>query len=56
MTDKIPIAADVRVKVVQSFKDTAISVIWATLAAAAAQSGDVAELSHPWRACRIFGS
>jgi predicted PurR-regulated permease PerM len=38
MTDKIPIAADVRVKVVQSFKDTAISVIWATLAAAAAQS------------------
>ena len=56
MTDKIPIAADVQVKVVQSFKDTAISVIWATLAAAAAQCGDVAELSHPWRACRIFGS
>ena len=38
MTDKIPIAADVQAKVVQSFKDTAISVIWATLAAAAAQS------------------
>src|SRR4030095_785878 len=38
MTDKIPIDADVQVKVVQSFKDTAISVIWATLAAAAAQS------------------
>ena len=38
MTDKTPIAADVRVKVVQSFQDTAISVIWATLAAAAAQS------------------
>jgi predicted PurR-regulated permease PerM len=38
MTDKIPIAADVRVQVVQSFQDTAISVVWATLAAAAAQS------------------
>ena len=38
MTDKIPIAADVRVQVMQSFQDTAISVIWATLAAAAAQS------------------
>ena len=38
MTDKIPIAADVRVQVVQSFQETAISVIWATLAAAAAQS------------------
>jgi predicted PurR-regulated permease PerM len=38
MTDKIPIAADVQVKVVQSFQETAISVIWATLAAAAAQS------------------
>jgi predicted PurR-regulated permease PerM len=38
MTDKIPLAADVRVQVVQSFNDTAISVIWATLAAAAAQS------------------
>src|ERR671931_1335411 len=38
MRDKIPIAADVRVHVVQSFNDTAISVIWATLAAAAAQS------------------
>jgi predicted PurR-regulated permease PerM len=38
LTDKIPIAADVRVQVVQSFQETAISVIWATLAAAAAQS------------------
>jgi predicted PurR-regulated permease PerM len=38
MTDKIPIAADVRVQVVQSFQETAISVIWATLAASAAQS------------------
>src|SRR2546423_5496631 len=38
MTDKIPIAADVRVHVVQAFQETAISVIWATLAAAAAQS------------------
>ena len=38
MTDKIPIAADVRVQVGQVFQETAISVIWATLAAAAAQS------------------
>jgi predicted PurR-regulated permease PerM len=38
MTDKIPLAADVRGHVVQSFQETAISVIWATLAAAAAQS------------------
>ena len=38
MPDKIPIAADVRVQVVQSFQETAISAIWATLAAAAAQS------------------
>src|SRR4030095_3134876 len=38
ITDKIPITADVRVQVVQSFQETAISVIWATLAAAAAQS------------------
>ena len=38
MTDKLPIAADVRVHVVQSFQETAISVIWATIAAAAAQS------------------
>ena len=38
MTDKIPIDADVRGQVVQSFQETAISVIWATLAAAAAQS------------------
>ena len=39
LTDKIPIAGDVRVHVVQSFQETATSVIWATLAAAAAQSG-----------------
>jgi len=39
LTDKIPLAADVRGQVVQSFQATAISVIWATLAAAAAQSG-----------------
>jgi predicted PurR-regulated permease PerM len=39
MTDKIPIAADVREQVGQVFQETAISVIWATLAAAAAQSG-----------------
>jgi predicted PurR-regulated permease PerM len=38
ITDKIPLAADVRGQVVQSFQETAISVIWATLAAAAAQS------------------
>jgi predicted PurR-regulated permease PerM len=38
MTDKIPIEADVRGQVVQSFQETAISVIWATIAAAAAQS------------------
>jgi predicted PurR-regulated permease PerM len=38
MTDKIPIASDVRMQVVQSFQETAISVIWATVAAAAAQS------------------
>ena len=38
MTDKLPIAADVRVHVGQSFQETAISVIWATIAAAAAQS------------------
>jgi len=38
ITDKIPITADVRVKVVQSFQGTAISVIWATFATAAAQS------------------
>jgi predicted PurR-regulated permease PerM len=38
MIDKIPIAADVRVQVGQVFQETAISVIWATLAAAAAQS------------------
>jgi len=38
MTDKIPIAADVQVQVAQAFQETAISVIWATLAASAAQS------------------
>jgi predicted PurR-regulated permease PerM len=36
--DKIPMDPDVRIKVVESFKNTAISVIWATLAAATAQS------------------
>ena len=38
MSDKIPIAADVRGQVGQVCQETAISVIWATLAAAAAQS------------------
>jgi predicted PurR-regulated permease PerM len=38
MTDKLPIAADVQRQVRQSFQETAISVIWATIAAAAAQS------------------
>lgn len=38
MRGKIPLDSDVREKVVASFKDTAISVIWATLAAAGAQS------------------
>lgn len=38
MADKIPMEADVRTKVVDSFKNTAVSVIWATLAAASAQS------------------
>ena len=34
MTDKVPITADVQGQVGQSFQETAISVIWATLAAA----------------------
>ena len=38
MRGKIPLDSDVREKVVSSFKETAISVIWATLAAAGAQS------------------
>ena len=38
MTDKVPLAADVQGQVGQSFQETAISVIWATLAASAAQS------------------
>jgi predicted PurR-regulated permease PerM len=36
--DKIPMDPDVRIQVLESFKNTAISVIWATLAAATAQS------------------
>jgi len=36
--DKIPLDRDVRAKVASSFESTAVSVIWATLAAAAAQS------------------
>ncbi|MCM2276944.1 MAG: AI-2E family transporter [Oligoflexia bacterium] len=36
--DKIPMDSDVRARVGLSFRDTAISVIWATLAAASAQS------------------
>ncbi len=38
VSDKIPLDADVRAKVVDSFKNTAISAIWATLAAGMAQS------------------
>ena len=57
ITDKIPLAADVRVQVVQSFQETAISVIWATLAAAAAQSA-VILLSYLTLGVpgRLFGS
>ena len=39
ITDKLPLAADVRGHVGRSCQATAISVIWATIAAAAAQSG-----------------
>jgi predicted PurR-regulated permease PerM len=38
MADKIPLDLDVRTKISQSFENTAISVIWATLAAASVQS------------------
>jgi predicted PurR-regulated permease PerM len=38
ISDKIPMDSDVRAKIYQSFQDTAISSIWATLAAALAQS------------------
>lgn len=38
MKDKIPLDSDVRAKVAASFKDTAISSIWATLAAAGGQA------------------
>ncbi|MEQ1877414.1 MAG: AI-2E family transporter [Bdellovibrionia bacterium] len=36
--DKIPLEKEVRKSMMASFKDTAVSVIWATVAAAAAQS------------------
>lgn len=38
LNDKIPLDGDVRTKLYGSFKGTAISVIWATIAAASAQS------------------
>lgn len=38
MSPRIPLDADVRSRVVASFKNTAVSVIWATLAAATAQA------------------
>lgn len=38
MANKIPLDRDVRAKVASSFQSTAVSVIWATFAAAAAQS------------------
>lgn len=38
MSPRIPLDSDVRSRVVASFKNTAISVIWATLAAATAQA------------------
>ncbi|MEO5970850.1 MAG: AI-2E family transporter, partial [Bdellovibrionia bacterium] len=38
MADKIPLDHDVRKKIIESFESTAVSVIWATFAAAAAQS------------------
>ncbi len=38
MISKLPLEADVRISLVQSFHDTTVSVIWATLAAAAVQS------------------
>jgi predicted PurR-regulated permease PerM len=38
LSDKIPLDWDVRIALFSSFQDTAISVIWATLAAAGAQA------------------
>ncbi len=38
LNDKIPLDNDVRQQIVESFKNTAIATIWATLAASAAQS------------------
>jgi|JI10StandDraft_1071094.scaffolds.fasta_scaffold126822_2 predicted PurR-regulated permease PerM len=38
LNDKIPLDGDVRTKLYGSFKNTAISVIWATIAAAGAQA------------------
>ncbi len=38
MTNKVPLDHDVRVKLISSFRETAISVVWAGLAAAAAQA------------------
>lgn len=38
LSDKIPLDTDVRQKVSKSLKDTSISVVWATLAAAALQA------------------
>lgn len=38
MANKIPLEIEVRKKLAQSFRDTAVSTIWATLAAGAAQS------------------
>lgn len=38
LDNKIPLDPDVRAKIQKAFKNTAISVIWATLAAAAAQA------------------
>lgn len=38
LTDKVPLDSDVRVSLINSFKNTTVSVIWATFAAAAAQA------------------
>ena len=39
LNDKIPLDFDVRSKLYNAFKNTAVSVIWATIAAAGAQAG-----------------
>jgi predicted PurR-regulated permease PerM len=39
LADKVPIDLDVRGRLTGSFKDTAISVVWASMAAAATQAG-----------------